>query len=187
MSIIMRGMPDGHAAIYKGPREIAIENDPHADIARVLFHTKLDYTVVQSIVDVTVNLTGVNYDASGKTVYNVHAHGLPYTPLIFGIIKNYQGVPYNDVIGQNQPGTPPLTTGVVPFSGTIVLPSTGWIAGGAYAFRMLQLGCNETHVTVTDVSPYGASFATSYPSSYYNTFPYDLECQVWITKTALPV
>ena len=37
MSIITRGMPDGHVAIYHGPRDTAIEADPHADLGRVLF------------------------------------------------------------------------------------------------------------------------------------------------------
>ncbi|MHC5656025.1 hypothetical protein [Stappia sp. ICDLI1TA098] len=187
MSIITRGMPDGHVAIYKGPRDPGIEADPLADLSRVLFHSRLKYDVVQEVVSFRLALSAGPYSADGKIVHNVHAHGLDYTPMIFGTIKNYRGVPYNDQIGQNLPGTPPLTTGEVPFSGTVMLPSTDHVIAGSYAFKLLTLGCNATHVTVTDVSVYGVSTDPNYPGSYYNTFAYDLECEVWITKTPLPV
>lgn len=181
MSVITRGMPDGHVAIYKGPRDPAIEADPFADLGRVLFHTRLDYVVVQRVETVNLTLPAGPYDADGKMVHNVLAHGLPYTPLIFGMVKNCRGVGHNGTVSPAH-----LTEGPVPFSGTVVLGS-GQLIGNTYAFKMLQLGCNETHVTVTDVSVYGASFSTSYPGSYYNTFSYDLELEIWITKTALPV
>lgn len=181
MSIITRGMPDGHVAIYHGPRDTAIEADPHADLGRVLFHTRLDYTVVQRVETLTLNLPAGPYDSSGKIVHNVLAHGLPYTPLIFGMVKNCRGVGHN---GGMDPAY--QTEGPVPFSGTVVLGSAQLISTG-YAFKMLQLGCNDTHVTVTDLSPYVAGYSSSYLGTYYNTFTYALEVELWITKTALPI
>ena len=96
------------------------------------------------------------------------------------MVKNCIGV------AQNGDGSTPLITGPVPFSGTVVLGSNLSIST-SYAFKLLQLGCNATHVTVTDLSPYAVGYSSSYLGSYYSTFAYQLEFEVWITKTALPI
>ena len=172
--------------IYTGPRDEALEADPHVDIGRVDFHTGLNYIVVREKVTGTTVLTGTDFDSDGKKVYNIHEHGLGYTPLIFGMYLNAIG---RDSNGSTVPSlwSPAVdgVTGPLPFSGSLMIP-TASTYDGLYLFHMVYLGVNGTHVTITDVSPYSTGLALDYKSSYFDLPPITVEWAVWLTNYQLP-
>lgn len=178
--LITTVLPDGTIALYRGPQSDEIEADPHEDIGRVLFHSALNYIVVQDIISGTLSLTADGYDPSGKKIYDLYAHGLDYAPLVFGKVLNLRA--------RDQEGdvTAPLSlvTGEAPFSGTLQIASDNLQSSGWYIHKNIQLGSNETHVTITDVSTYLGPSPNFIP---HDTFAYDLEYQIAITNFALPV
>lgn len=171
--------------IYTGPRDEALEADPHEDITRVDFHTGLNYIVVRQKVTGTTVLTGTGYDSDGQKVYNVHEHGLGYTPLIFGMYLNAVG---RDSNGPTVPGLWSPASGTVaplPFSGSLMIPTTGTY-NGLYLSHLVYLGVNGTYVTITDVSVYSTSFALNYKASYFDLPAITVEWAVWLTNYQLP-
>lgn len=180
-NIITYAGPDGTVALYRGEQSDAIEADPHADISRVLFHSALNYITGADVISGTVTLTAGGYDASGKKIYQVHPHGRGYAPLIFGKVLNLRALSAEGEIM----GTPSLVQGEAPFSGTLQNASTQLQPnGGWYIHKNIQLGANETHITITDVSTYLGPSPTFAP---YDTFEYALDYEVVITNFALPV
>lgn len=180
VDIITTVLPDGKTSIYQSPQSDAIEADPHADIGRVLFHSALNYITVEEVISGVVNLTANGYDASGKKIYNVYEHGLGYSPLLFGKVLNLRAL---NVEG-DMLFPLPLTTGVAPFSGTLPIGSDNIQPAGWYIHKNVQLGVNNTYVTVTDVTTFLGPSPLFAP---YDTFTYDLEYQVAITTFQLPV
>lgn len=172
--------PDGTVAIYRGPQSDAIEADPYADITRVLFHSSLTYIAAQEVISGTVRLTAGGYDATGKRIHKIHEHGLDYTPMVIGKVLNLRGLNYEGLV-QNLT----LHTGPAPFSGTLQIGSNdlpSW--ADWYLHKNVQLGVDDTHVTITDVTPMLGPSSTFVP---YDTFDYDLEYVVAITNFPLPV
>lgn len=180
-NIITYAGPDGTVALYRGEQSDAIEADPHADISRVLFHSALNYITGAEVISGTVTLTAGGYDASGKKIYQVHPHGRGYAPLIFGKVLNLRAL--------NTEGEMlfplPLVTGPAPFSGTLQIGSSQQEPyGGEYVHKNIQLGANETHITITDVA---VLLGTSPGFTPFDTFEYALDYEVAITNFALPV
>ena len=93
---------------------------------------------------------------------------------------NLRALPYEGLV-QNLT----LQTGVAPFSGTLQIASTivQPVLGGWYIHKNVQLGADDTHVTITDVSTFLGPRTTFAP---YNTFDYDLEYEIVISNFALP-
>lgn len=180
-NIIIYAGPDGTVALYRGEQSDAIEADPHADISRVLFHSALNYIVVEEVISGTVTLTADGYDASGKKIYQVHPHGRAYAPLVFGKVLNLRAI--------NTEGEMlfplPLVTAPAPFSGTLQIGSSQQEPyGGQYVHKNIQLGVDETHITITDVT---VLLGTSPGFTPFDTFEYSLDYEVAITNFALPV
>lgn len=175
--------PDGTVAMYDGPQSDDIEADPHTDIGRVHFHSALPYIAATEVIEGSVTLEATGYDAVAKRVHNIHAHGRPYTPLVFGMALNLQGYPYEGGLR-----TPPgLATGPAPFSGTLMLGAYVPWPGATYGrgrHKNLQLGANATHVTITDVQPY---LTGTEPAGPQDSFSYVLQYRIAISNFALPV
>jgi hypothetical protein len=136
-------------AIYTGSIDQALEQDPLVDITRIKFHSDLPYVQIADTVDGMLNLpygNGTYYPAAtGHGVKtNLFAHGLGYTPLVFGTLF--------DVAFQNPNGSGQIITRDVPFSGTVVIDNY-WFAYPSQLFqsgRLLELGADATHVFVWD-------------------------------------
>ncbi|MAB00097.1 MAG: hypothetical protein CMN87_12065 [Stappia sp.] len=175
---------DGRVAIYTGDKSEAIEADPHADIGRVLFHSALPYVTNREVIEGTLTLEAGGYDAVAKRVYNIHAHGYDFTPFILGAALNLRARTTDGWTPSFNTATA-FTTGTVPMSGTvqlgsdIVAPYGGWYLG-----KNLQVGVNDTHVTITDVQP---ELFTSPDYAPLTSFTYDLDYRVVLTNFPLPV
>ena len=166
-------------AVYTGPQSDAIEADPHADISKVKFHWLLPYVTIREVITGTLTLEATGYDAVAKRIYNVHAHGLAFVPMVIGVALNLRA------IDTDTWSYPPLVTGQVPISGTVMIGSTDLSGyGGWYKSKDIQVGANATHVTITDVQP-----DLFQPPDYVplTSFTYDLDYRIAITNYALPV
>jgi hypothetical protein len=173
---------DGRVAIYTGDESETIEADPHADISRVKFHSALPYVTVRQVITGTVTLEATGYDAVAKRIYNVHAHGLSFTPMVVARALNLRA---RDTNGWSSPWWPTtLTTGPVPISGTVMLGSAELSQNGYYMHKNLQVGANATHVTITDVQP---ELWTTPDYAPLASFTYDLDYRIVITNFPLPV
>lgn len=172
-------------AIYTGEQSDAIEADPHADISRVKFHSALPYVTIRRVITGTVSLQPDGYDAVAKRIYNIHPHGLSFTPMVIGLALNLRARNTNGWISDWIPANDPLITGEAPISGTVMLASTELGQyGGYYKHKNIQVGVNETHVTITDVQPDIFQPPTYAP---LQSFAYDLQYRIAITNFALPV
>lgn len=185
-SVILHAKRGQGTQVYDGPRDEALEADPHHDISRVHFHTGLKYIVGRKKVTGSTVLTGVDYDTDGQKVYNIYEHGLGYTPLIFGMYLNAVG---RDSNGSTAPAAWNINTqstvAPLPFSGSLMIPTSGTY-NGLYLFHLVYLGVNGTHVTITDVSVYSTGLALDYKDSYFDLPPITVEWAVWLTNYQLP-
>lgn len=182
---ILHGKRGQGVQIYTGPRDTDLEDDPHHDITRVDFHSDLNYIVRRQKVTGSTELTGMTYDSDGKKIYNIHEHGLGYTPLIFGMYLNAPGFDTNTSPGGMWSLPDNGVIGELPFSGSLVIPTASTYAG-RHLFHLVYLGANGTHVTITDVSVYSSSLSLDYKSSYFNLPSITVDWSLWITNFALP-
>jgi len=150
--------------LYASPTRVVIydgsgtqpETAPLSNLSRVRFCAPdLDYIRVVDTKTGTVNLPALNTQTSGNQNpvyiknYNVVAHGLNYTPLVFG---------YTTIASTH-----------VPLRGSVMVQKDILTPAGEFG-RFVSLGVNATHVTLNEyaVRRFFAISATCFPALSLN-------------------
>lgn len=140
---------DGKVAIYENSDDLPFLN-PLAHLARVKFHSELDYLQVIDVKTYSLTLPAIGTGGSGQgsggrsgvrtNLYTLGAHGIAGTPLILG----------NVTVG----GITVAFTGSVPVAKGYAPPNSA--NNDPYA-RFLSLGADATNITAHEYSVQGGN------------------------------
>jgi len=152
----------GRAGIWTGDDD-APYTAPRSNLARVKFHTDLDYIRVIDEVTVTLNLPAISNVLDRVVTHNLFAHGRPGFPYILGKVRAQDGAD-------------------VAFTGSVPV-QFGNNATSQYA-RWLALGADATNVSIHEyVMCNGISGGS--PSTWETYDALSLSITVYITDEIL--
>lgn len=78
----------GLVAIYEGPENAAIEDDPFTDLSKVTFHSDLDY-VGFTKVTLQHTIAGLSQNSRRNVRIALQPHSLGLTPVVFAILRGW--------------------------------------------------------------------------------------------------